>query len=289
MKPEGGEIRGPAPLFLASLLLHLVIFMIVSGSYRSANLGPPLPMMIDYLDSDPNAERTQPEASPRAAAPQGDEQMSQPMPALAARPAIKSGPRMRKQIPEAAPVTVPVSPARMPANDRSRAVAPTSGISQKGAPDAANAASARGSNPGGEATGTGSAEGSRAGSITGAALQGKGSGATSGTGSSGTAGNSSHRRGAYRDRLKSLIEAHKEYPFAARRARQEGSCLRRFVLSRNGAIKRVEELSSCGYGLLNEAATRAITAVGSFPPLPDEFKGAEEAFTVPLTFTLDKR
>ena len=97
------------------------------------------------------------------------------------------------------------------------------------------------------------------------------------------------RRAAYRDNLKRLIEAHKEYPYAARSSRQEGSCLRRFTLNRRGSIKRIEALSSCGYLLLDEAATRAIAAVGTFPPLPDEFKEAEETFTITMTFTLARQ
>jgi len=96
------------------------------------------------------------------------------------------------------------------------------------------------------------------------------------------------RRSAYQALLKRLIEARKEYPLAARKAGLEGSCLRRFVLSRSGALKQVETASSCGHMFLDEAATRAITAIGSFPPVPDEFKGAEATFTVDIIFRLKK-
>jgi len=90
----------------------------------------------------------------------------------------------------------------------------------------------------------------------------------------------------YQSQLKRLIEAHKVYPLAARRSGREGSCLRRFTLGRNGAVKRVDAVSSCGHPFLDEAATSAITAVGTFPPLPDVFAGTEEAFTITMTFTL---
>lgn len=93
----------------------------------------------------------------------------------------------------------------------------------------------------------------------------------------------------YQTLVKKLIEANKVYPFAARRAGQTGSCLRRFVLERNGAVSRVEELSSCGYPFLDDAATRAINSVGRFPPLPEEIRGSEAAFTVTISFNLLNR
>ena len=96
-------------------------------------------------------------------------------------------------------------------------------------------------------------------------------------------------RGAYQAKLKSLVEAHKEYPLAARRSGREGSCQRRFVLGRDGSLKRVESLSSCGHPFLDSAATQAIIGVGTFPPLPEEYSGAEERFTITITFTLTTR
>jgi protein TonB len=99
-------------------------------------------------------------------------------------------------------------------------------------------------------------------------------------------GGSAVRRGRYEAQLKRLIEAHKQYPFAARKSGREGSCLRRFVVERRGSLGKVEALTSCGYGLLDMAATAAITRVGVFPPLPEEFPGGEATFTVTISFTL---
>ncbi len=97
------------------------------------------------------------------------------------------------------------------------------------------------------------------------------------------------RRSAYEALLKGLIEEHKEYPLAARKSGQEGRCLRRFVLNRNGKIKRIDKLSSCGHPFLDEAATRAIRSVGTFPPLPDDYKGDEATFIIPITFSIEKK
>lgn len=141
---------------------------------------------------------------------------------------------------------------------------------------------------GGWGKGTGSGIGTGEGSGTGTARHGSGAGGPyeGGTAPSASTGASLQRRAAYQALLKRVIEAHKEYPLAARRARQEGNCWRRFTISRSGTLRKVESLSSCGYEYLDEAATRAITAVGKFPPLPDEIKGAEATFSVPIKFTL---
>ncbi len=125
-----------------------------------------------------------------------------------------------------------------------------------------------------------------AGTGDGAAVRSAGGG-SGGSGGSGTlSAAAAARRGAYEALLKCLIEEHKEYPRAARRTRQEGTCLRRFTLGRNGSLKRVDPLSSCGHAFLDDAASRAITAVGTFPPLPEDFKGTEATFTVSIKFTL---
>lgn len=103
----------------------------------------------------------------------------------------------------------------------------------------------------------------------------------------GAPGDMVRERSAYLSLLKRLIEAHKEYPFASRRAGREGRCLRRFTVDRSGAIGKIETLSSCGHAFLDAAATRAIRAVGVFPPLPTVFPGKRATFTVTISFTLE--
>lgn len=97
------------------------------------------------------------------------------------------------------------------------------------------------------------------------------------------------RRGSYQALIKSLIAAHKVYPLAARKLRREGTCQRRLVLGRGGELQEVEAVSSCGHPFLDAAATRAITDVGKFPPLPEDLVGEHEAFNVTLTFSLKDR
>lgn len=93
----------------------------------------------------------------------------------------------------------------------------------------------------------------------------------------------------YAQLVKDLVEAHKVYPLAARRSGRQGSCERRFVLARDGSLRRVETVTSCGHPFLDGAATRAITGVGKFPPFPEDFPGAEETFSTIFTFHLSER
>ena len=92
-------------------------------------------------------------------------------------------------------------------------------------------------------------------------------------------------RGSYQALLKRLIEAHKEYPLSARKSGREGSCRRRFVLRRDGALQQVETVTSCGHPFLDAAASRAVSSVGSFPPPPAELP-LDEPFEVTITFAL---
>lgn len=280
VKTDRGGIRRLAPLLLASLLLHLAILIAVSGSYRGQPAGnlPAAPLLIDYWDSGANREHTPQNTPPR---PVATARSVTPPPAQPVTPHGTLPSRM--VIEKEAPTALPGQgePLRDASQDVRSPPIPTAktGNMEKGST----------TTPGGTVSGARPGAGSGGGSISGAGhLDGSGPGGKQGTGASGTQGDSLQRHGAYQALLKRLIETHKEYPFAARRSRREGSCQRRFVLSRTGAVKQVEALSSCGHQLLDEAATRAITTVGIFPPLPDEFRGTEETFTIIITFTLDR-
>jgi protein TonB len=290
VKTAGGGIRDFSLLLLASLLLHLVVFTVANGSYRRqlAALRPSQAIMVDYLSS--VADRQPPKDSgpnPEHARPQSP--IGNPHPATAsvrgsaALLPLKFAPTAGEQLPKpTAAAPAPVSVKSAAAADASRGMAAIAGAAPISAAQPGNKETHVRA-PGKTAAAAGSGGSSPAGA---GSREFGGPGATRGNGAAGAGTVSPQRRVAYQDMLKRLVEEHKDYPFAARRSRQQGSCQRRFVLSRNGSIKQVEELSSCGHSLLDEAATRAITTVGSFPPLPEEVKGAEEAFTVTIKFAL---
>lgn len=254
MKIEGGGIARLAPILFASLLLHLAVIIAVTGigGKDGSQRHTPLNMVVDYLE-------------------QRGDQKNQPEPSTV-RHVTQSTPR---QVVTTSAATTP-EPSPRPS------------ITELGA-RSTPMHDASASIPAISATGTEMIHGGNA------AVKPTGAGPGAVTDRPGARGNdmaaagpavSGQHRAAYQTLLKRLIETHKKYPLAARRSGREGSCQRRFVLGRNGSLKNVEAISSCGHAFLDEAATQAIAAVGTFPPLPDFFKGAEETFTITMTFTL---
>lgn len=287
MKSGGGGIRRLAPLLLVSLLLHLAVFFAASGSYRQESAGRHMPpnLTVTYLEPGQDHEN-----HPRTASP-GPVAESEPRHSIRhesrlVTPSVTQQSRMPGT--GAVPSSAPIQEGGA-VRDVSRSIPSLTEAAPAATANTGNREMSPGTGLAGRVTGAGSGGASGVGSVTGAGRnEGSGPGGGQGIDPAGMAGGSSQRRTAYQDLVKRLIEAHKEYPFAARRSRHEGSCRRRFVLDRNGTIRLVELLSSCGHALLDEAATRAIMAVGAFPPLPDDFRGAEEAFTISMTFTLSR-
>ncbi len=60
------------------------------------------------------------------------------------------------------------------------------------------------------------------------------------------------------------------------------------MLRRDGSLKSVEPVDSCGHPFLDAAATRAISSVGAFPPVPAELS-PDEPFEVTITFALARK
>ncbi len=255
-----------APILLASLLLHLVIVIAVTDVSRQEDILRRLSqnMVVEYLESGNDIKKQPDMTVPRnVTVPTPKQQPAAPAAreAATAPPLLKNS-ALRDPVRQNAPLYgAPASSLTVPAEQGGTTAAGNAGASVKGG--VSGVISDRHGN-----TGTGAVLKAGSGMASSASLQ---------------------RRGAYQALLKRLIEAHKEYPLAARRSGREGSCQRRFVISRTGLLKRVESLSSCGNAFLDEAATRAISAVGTFPPLPDDFKDAEEAFIITMTFTLARQ
>lgn len=113
-------------------------------------------------------------------------------------------------------------------------------------------------------------------------------------GEAGTAaggGNGTAARGnafiAYMAQIKRLIEERKEYPLAARRLHVTGKCRVQFILGRRGSVKQVTLVESSGSEFLDNAATRAVSDVGRFPPFPAEIRDEERTFSIPISFRLN--
>ena len=265
------------PTLLASLLLHLAVLYAASGLLRMETVRdqPSSGTVVAYLDL--GVDRVGGAAS-RHLAPQesgvtGDNATAMaPAPAPVRAAAGQPSQPLQSSTPPALPVTAPGGSTTA----AGKAGGPAKVAGEGGAPQIAGA-------------GLTESKSAAAGAGPVAVSGPRGGGVAKGSDSPSSSRNSLQRRGAYQAQLRSLIEAHKVYPLAARKSGREGSCQRRFVLGRDGSLKRVETLSSCGHPFLDAAATNAISAVGGFPPLPEEFPGAEESFSITMTFTLANR
>jgi len=93
-------------------------------------------------------------------------------------------------------------------------------------------------------------------------------------------------RSAYAERVRKLIEKHREYPLMARKVRMQGVVLIRCRLTRAGVPVSTEVAAPSAYPLLDQAALRAVSCVRSFPPVPPEVEGEEVILEIPLRFRL---
>lgn len=95
-------------------------------------------------------------------------------------------------------------------------------------------------------------------------------------------------RSAYAERVRKLIEKHREYPLMARKMRMQGMVLIRCRLTRAGVPVSTEVAAPSAYPLLDQAALRAVSCVHSFPPVPPEVEGEDVILEIPLRFRLDE-
>lgn len=72
----------------------------------------------------------------------------------------------------------------------------------------------------------------------------------------------------YMEKIRSLINAKKEYPQVARQRRWEGKIKVRFTISSSGTVIKTEVSSPCRYQALNQAAENLIGETSPFPPPP---------------------
>lgn len=256
MKSDCGGIGRFAPLLLASLLLHLAVIMMATTNAAKQYVSPS--MVVEYLD--------------RASHP-GDPP-HQKLQQVTPKPPERSATHSAATMPAPAPVAEPAVLTHKPMGEVTATVNRTP-AENRGVRSGRDAVAS----PAGAVPGSGSQQQVPAGPES---IQRTSDAAAS------AQRDSLQRRTSYQAEIKKLIEAHKEYPLAARRSGREGSCQRRFILGRNGTLKNVEVLTSCGHPFLDQAATSAITSVGKFPPLPDDFKGVEEAFAITIKFTLSQ-
>jgi TonB family protein len=91
---------------------------------------------------------------------------------------------------------------------------------------------------------------------------------------------------AYRERVKSEILAHREYPATARRLGREGEVRVQFVVEANGNVGSVEIVMSSGDASLDNAAMDAVQSASPVSPIPGELGVSSLAMSILIVFSL---
>jgi len=90
----------------------------------------------------------------------------------------------------------------------------------------------------------------------------------------------------YTSRIRALIDQQKDYPVMARKSGAEGTVYIRFVLARDGRLKRATVSRSSGRSILDRAAINAVNRVNRFPAVPESMEESELNFELPLAYKL---
>lgn len=91
---------------------------------------------------------------------------------------------------------------------------------------------------------------------------------------------------SYTALIRGMIDQQKEYPLMARKSGAEGTVYVKFVLGRDGRLKRAEVSRTSGRSILDRAAINAVTRINRFPAFPESMEGAELNFELPLAYKL---
>lgn len=86
----------------------------------------------------------------------------------------------------------------------------------------------------------------------------------------------------YGRRLVEHIARFKQYPLAASALQIEGTAVVRFALSRDGKLLNDQIMTSSGDADLDTDTLAMLQRAQPFPPLPDELKGEQLQFTLPV-------
>jgi periplasmic protein TonB len=92
----------------------------------------------------------------------------------------------------------------------------------------------------------------------------------------------------YFESVRSKINAHKIYPQSARKRRQEGSVVVRFVISKSGRVTAVRVIGGAASPSLCRAATEAIRRAAPFSPIPDLLGKDQVSTRITIHFKLGK-
>lgn len=90
----------------------------------------------------------------------------------------------------------------------------------------------------------------------------------------------------YFSQVRREIEAHKHYPWIARRLQRQGKVEVSFVINADGSISQLKLKQAARYGLLNRAAIKAVQDCAPFPRPPGELSKRPLVLEVCISFEL---
>lgn len=90
----------------------------------------------------------------------------------------------------------------------------------------------------------------------------------------------------YQARLRAWLERHKRYPRQARRRREQGVVVLRFVADRAGAVLDLEVETSSGHPLLDDAALDMVRRAQPLPEMPPGMPESRAEHLLPVRFAL---
>ena len=91
---------------------------------------------------------------------------------------------------------------------------------------------------------------------------------------------------SWQSQLGAWLEAHKQYPEAAREYGQEGTATIRFTVARDGHVTNVVLVNGSGVARLDSAAVQMLQGA-VVPAFPTEMPQADMTITVSINYALD--
>lgn len=91
-------------------------------------------------------------------------------------------------------------------------------------------------------------------------------------------------RNDYLSRVYRHIDPYRDYPAAARAARQHGRVSTRVTISRAGELIDIRLESSSGWPLIDNAEMAAIRRAMPLPPVPAGMRGDPVVLVLPMTY-----
>lgn len=87
-------------------------------------------------------------------------------------------------------------------------------------------------------------------------------------------------------KIRAEIEKNKQYPKMAKRLKQQGKVIVRFLITKHGFIESITLKNGCPYKRLNIAAIELLEKIKKFDPIPSELNKGSWVIDIPITYSI---